>query len=100
MRAHGGGAVHEGATKRKVHARGHVLRAPVGLAILADDGERILPSAAHIRRAEPGLPLVEMRVQTVAARPDHPPAEVDPRQAVIGNRAGPPADGYLMNFAA
>ena len=100
MRAHGRGAVHERATKRKVHARGHVLRAPIGLAVLADDGERILPSAAHIRRAKPGLPLVEMGVQIGTDRPDHPAVEVDRRQAVIGDRVGPLADRDLVNFAA
>jgi hypothetical protein len=100
MRAHSGGAVGERATKRKVHTRSYVVRAPVGLAILSDYGQSILQPAAFIWCPEPRLSLVEMRVQVGADWPDHSAVEVDRRQAVICDGGGPRADGDLVNFAA
>ena len=41
-----------------------------------------------------------MRVQIGEDRPDHPAVKVNRRQVVIGDRVGPRADRYLLNFAA
>ena len=83
----------ERAAQRKIHARGDFLGAPTRLAVLGDKRQRVLPPAARIGYAKPGLTLVEMRMKISAHRPDHSAVEVESRQArgnvVTGRRTGP-----------
>jgi hypothetical protein len=104
VRADGGGAVDECAAQRKIHTRGNVLGAPTRLAILGDKRKRVLPAAARIGNAKPGLAFVEMRMKIGAYWPDHSAVEVESRQAgrdvVPGRRSDPRANDELADLSA
>ena len=100
MGPHGSGAARECATKREVHARGNIFDGPVDLAILGDQGERILPFAGHIRRPRPDVPFVEVGVQIDAERPNHSRVKIDRRQIAIRDLIGLRANGNLTDCSA